>query len=236
MAAWFLLLKLPSLFAGIDSCVVVSVGGSRTSAPSLCGEHGHCVNQPGVGYKCQCQPGYTGKYCHESKSLPPMHPSQSDPLESLADINDCKVNPCENGGTCVDKVNAFQCICNEGWEGALCNIDTDDCNPTPCRNNGTCVDGIADFECECTNGWKGKTCSLKDSHCDHTTCKNGGTCQDLGNTFICRCPPDWEGKQFEIDSIPSLYAMLSSANRYNVSHCETDGLSLESLPERWHLR
>lgn len=40
------------------------------------------------------------------------------------DINDCKINPCENGGTCVDKVNAFQCICNEGWEGALCNIGT----------------------------------------------------------------------------------------------------------------
>jgi jagged-like protein len=124
------------------------------------------------------------------------------------------VNPCENGGTCVDKINAFQCICKEGWEGALCNIsksssiycalyhrpslfvfaDTDDCNANPCRNNGTCVDRIADFECNCKNGWKGKTCSLKDSHCDHTTCKNGGTCQDLGKTFMCRCPPDWEGE------------------------------------------
>lgn len=39
-----------------------------------------------------------------------------------SDINDCKINPCENGGTCVDRVNAFQCICKEGWEGALCNI------------------------------------------------------------------------------------------------------------------
>ncbi|XP_030757522.1 protein jagged-1b-like [Sitophilus oryzae] len=121
---------MKAFVAGIDSCVVVSVGGSRSSAPSLCGEHGHCINQPGIGYKCQCQPGYTGKYCHEN-------------------INDCKVNPCENGGTCVDKVNAFQCICNEGWEGALCSINTDDCTPSPCRNNGTCIDGVADFECEC---------------------------------------------------------------------------------------
>nr|CAI5869526.1 unnamed protein product [Callosobruchus analis] len=158
-----------------DTCALVSVGGSRSSAPpSICGEHGHCVTQPGVGFKCQCQPGYTGKYCHEN-------------------INDCKINPCENGGTCVDKVNAFQCICIEGWEGALCSINTDDCTPSPCRNNGSCIDGVADFQCECKNGWKGKTCTLKDSHCDHTTCKNGGTCQDLGNTFICRCPPDWEG-------------------------------------------
>lgn len=43
-------------------------------------------------------------------------------LNFSSDINDCKVNPCENGGTCVDKVNAFQCICIEGWEGALCSI------------------------------------------------------------------------------------------------------------------
>lgn len=43
-------------------------------------------------------------------------------LYSITDINDCKVNPCENGGTCVDEVNAFRCICKEGWEGALCNI------------------------------------------------------------------------------------------------------------------
>lgn len=40
----------------------------------------------------------------------------------FVDINDCKINPCENGGTCVDEVNAFKCICKEGWEGALCNI------------------------------------------------------------------------------------------------------------------
>ncbi|KAF5274040.1 hypothetical protein FQR65_LT04438 [Abscondita terminalis] len=159
---------------GIESCVVVSAGVNRISSPSVCGEHGHCINTPGIGYHCSCQPGYTGKYCHEN-------------------INDCKVNPCVNGGTCVDKVNAFQCICNEGWEGALCNIDADECNPNPCLNNGNCSDRIADFECHCRDGWKGKTCSLKDSHCDHSTCKNGGSCQDLGNTFVCRCPPDWEG-------------------------------------------
>ncbi|XP_066257423.1 protein jagged-1b [Euwallacea similis] len=168
------LCETPPCDNGIHTCVVVSVGGSRRSPPSVCGEHGHCVTQPGIGYKCQCQSGYTGKYCHEN-------------------INDCKINPCENGGTCVDKVNSFQCICNEGWEGALCSINTDECNPNPCRNNGTCIDGIADFECSCENGWKGKACTLKDSHCDHTTCKNGGTCQDLGNNFLCRCPPDWEG-------------------------------------------
>ncbi|XP_072376666.1 protein jagged-2 [Diabrotica undecimpunctata] len=203
----------------IESCVVVSVGGTRISAPSVCGEHGHCINQAGVGHKCQCKPGYTGKYCHEN-------------------INDCKINPCENGGTCVDKVNAFQCICIEGWEGALCSINTDDCSPNPCRNNGTCIDGVADFECDCNDGWKGKTCSLKDSHCDHSTCKNGGTCQDLGNTFICRCPPDWEGttchlaKQTACKSNPCLnggtcvntgdYYQCICRDGFEGNHCQED--------------
>ncbi|KAL1513034.1 hypothetical protein ABEB36_002517 [Hypothenemus hampei] len=204
---------------GIHTCVVVSVGGSRSSSPSLCGEHGHCVNQPGIGHKCQCQAGYTGKYCHEN-------------------INDCKINPCENGGTCVDKVNSFQCICNEGWEGALCSINTDDCSPNPCRNNGTCIDGVADFECNCKNGWKGKTCTLKDSHCDHATCKNGGTCQDLGTNFLCRCPPGWEGttchitKQTACSSNPCLnggtcvntgdYYQCICRDGFEGNHCQDD--------------
>lgn len=102
--------------------MVVSAGGSRISSPSVCGEHGHCVNTPGVGFRCSCQPGYTGKYCHESKLYFFCILLSFVLTPTSSDINDCKINPCENGGTCVDKVNAFQCICKEGWEGALCNI------------------------------------------------------------------------------------------------------------------
>lgn len=110
---------------------MVSVGGGTVSAPSMCGEHGHCIHQIGLGYRCSCQPGYTGKYCHESKHLYSGclflgHVRKVNNIDVLlfffADINDCKLNLCENGGTCVDKVNAFQCICKDGWEGALCNI------------------------------------------------------------------------------------------------------------------
>ena len=37
-----------------------------------------------------------------------------------ADINDCESNPCRNGGTCIDGVNSYTCICSGGWEGAHC--------------------------------------------------------------------------------------------------------------------
>ncbi|XP_063231226.1 protein jagged-1b [Bacillus rossius redtenbacheri] len=163
----------------VDSCTVPapsnsSAGGAMLVPSGICGEHGACLSLSAGGFQCSCDAGYTGKYCHEN-------------------INDCKQNPCQNGGTCVDKVNSFQCICKEGWEGEICTINRNECSPNPCRNNGSCSDGVADFVCACRDGWKGKTCNLKDSHCDRSTCRNGGTCQDLGDTYVCLCPADWEG-------------------------------------------
>lgn len=38
----------------------------------------------------------------------------------FTDINDCESNPCRNGGTCIDGVNSYKCICSDGWEGAYC--------------------------------------------------------------------------------------------------------------------
>jgi hypothetical protein len=42
------------------------------------------------------------------------------PFSSFTDINDCESNPCKNGGTCIDGVNSYKCICSDGWEGAYC--------------------------------------------------------------------------------------------------------------------
>lgn len=49
----------------------------------------------------------------------PFDPTLS-PALPFTDINDCESNPCANGGTCIDGVNSYKCICSDGWEGAYC--------------------------------------------------------------------------------------------------------------------
>ena len=36
------------------------------------------------------------------------------------DIDDCESTPCENGGTCEDGVNSYNCTCMTGYIGHDC--------------------------------------------------------------------------------------------------------------------
>ena len=38
----------------------------------------------------------------------------------ITDIDDCKPNPCEHGGTCTDGVNSYTCECADGYTGVNC--------------------------------------------------------------------------------------------------------------------
>ncbi|CAB1460177.1 unnamed protein product, partial [Pleuronectes platessa] len=35
-------------------------------------------------------------------------------------IDDCQSNPCQNGGTCIDEINSFVCLCLPSYGGATC--------------------------------------------------------------------------------------------------------------------
>lgn len=126
----------------IDSCTVAvasnsTPGGERYISSNVCGPHGRCRSQAGGQFTCECQEGFRGTYCHESKppsrtvanGAPP--PPTPHALSSLSDINDCESNPCHNGGTCIDKVSVYQCICADGWEGDHCEISKPRPRPPP---------------------------------------------------------------------------------------------------------
>lgn len=39
---------------------------------------------------------------------------------NFSDIDECTSQPCFNNGTCVDQVNAWNCVCDDGYTGQQC--------------------------------------------------------------------------------------------------------------------
>lgn len=41
----------------------------------------------------------------------------------LADVDPCSINPCFNGGSCVNHPSGnYTCICKSGWAGKQCEV------------------------------------------------------------------------------------------------------------------
>ena len=36
------------------------------------------------------------------------------------ETDECSSTPCQNGGTCTDLINAYDCACRDGYEGTDC--------------------------------------------------------------------------------------------------------------------
>ena len=55
------------------------------------------------------------------------------------DIDDCYPDPCQNYGSCTDRINDYDCSCIPSYTGKNCTEFRDPCIPNPCGNNGTCM-------------------------------------------------------------------------------------------------
>ena len=134
-------------------------------------------------FECKCRDGYEGERCQTN-------------------VDDCKTNPCRNGGQCQDLVGDFKCTCPIGWVGKRCEEDDKKCDPSTCENNALCVDLFQDFFCACPSGTDGKRCETSPQRCIGDPCMNGGACRDLGYSLNCSCSKDYTGIgcQYEYDA------------------------------------
>ena len=57
-----------------------------------------------TSYRCVCQSGYSGQNCDTN-------------------VNECASNPCQNGGSCMDRVNGYQCQCSDSYTGSNCEVE-----------------------------------------------------------------------------------------------------------------
>eukprot|EP00050_Salpingoeca_kvevrii_P004430 m.253185 g.253185 ORF g.253185 m.253185 type:complete len:1762 (+) comp10996_c0_seq6:72-5357(+) len=117
----------------------------RCAVGTVCSNGGTCTSIKGLSTECTCPEEYDGEFCEYW-------------------IEGCRINPCNNGGTCQPIINKreFECACTEEWGGRFCNISALPCitNGNPC-NNGTCVpDATFGFVCDCGGVYCGDRCEL----------------------------------------------------------------------------
>lgn len=142
-----------------------------------CRNNGTCIPNGGSNlYKCVCQPGFEGKDCEMN-------------------INECLSGPCQHGGTCIDGVNNYTCLCGRtGYTGPNCDININECENNPCLNNGICFDNYGGYTCQCTTGFGGQNCELKLSECASSPCNFPNTvCVETNRSYQCVCKPGYTG-------------------------------------------
>lgn len=101
-------------------------------------------------------------------------------MSTCRNIDDCVGHTCGSNGRCVDGINAFSCICedgfeettNEGGERICGNID--DCGPRACGAHGVCHDQTNGYECVCDEGFLVQNAETSDRICEAHICSLAG--------------------------------------------------------------
>ncbi|XP_031431396.1 sushi, nidogen and EGF-like domain-containing protein 1 isoform X2 [Clupea harengus] len=190
----------------------VQVGSCNDSAsvcPHLrpCLNGGRCIDDCIKGnpsFTCSCLAGFTGRRCQ-------------------IDVDECASYPCQNGGTCADRVNGFMCLCQPGFTGPLCEKDVDECQSDPCLNGAECVQGVDNFVCVCAPGYTGPLCETDIDDCEPMPCLNGGECSDLVNNYTCTCTAGFIGRRCETELVVVAPTNATAEAENQTASCEAEG-------------
>ncbi|XP_031795774.1 cubilin [Sarcophilus harrisii] len=119
----------------------------------------------------------------------------------------CSSNPCQNGGTCLNLLDSFFCLCPHNWKGPVCSADVNECEiyagtPLSCQNGGTCFNTAGSYSCTCRPENYGPQCASAHNDCHQGSkalCGNG-ICEDLDREqmevpkYRCLCDAGWKAE------------------------------------------
>ncbi|XP_064532622.1 protein crumbs homolog 2 isoform X1 [Pseudopipra pipra] len=110
----------------------------------------------------------------------------------------CSSSPCENGGSCQDLEEGYQCTCPVepvAYVGRNCELLYDACTKHDCPAHMSCTPtpGLLEYTCVCEPGPTGTACDHTDQ-CESSPCTDPRwECVDRDDGYSCRCQPGPSG-------------------------------------------
>ncbi|XP_065943506.1 uncharacterized protein [Magallana gigas] len=158
--------------------------------------------------------------------------------QGICKINtdECQNDPCLNGATCTNTPGSFNCTCDAGWTGIVCDEDINECLDNPCQNGGTCSNSDGSFTCTCAGGFTGALCNEvlpnialgKPAEQSSTNLDHNATYAVDGNrgtdVYVDKCTftlfgdtsPWWRVDLLAVYSITSVRILNSGIDRYGI--------------------
>uniref|UniRef100_A0A8B9S5M3 Sushi, nidogen and EGF like domains 1 n=1 Tax=Apteryx owenii TaxID=8824 RepID=A0A8B9S5M3_APTOW len=124
------------------------------------------------------------------------------PCRLSTEINECRSDPCKNGGTCKDLPGSFTCDCPEGFVGSQCETEVNACESGPCQNGGDCESFGGSYLCVCPEGFFGYHCETASDPCFSSPCGSRGYCLASDGSHSCTCKVSYTGKNCEKELLP----------------------------------
>ncbi|XP_026886754.2 protein crumbs homolog 2b [Electrophorus electricus] len=116
---------------------------------------------------------------------------------SAATADICASSPCQHGGTCIDEVTDYTCICPEDsrlYTGKDCALLYDPCVHASCPNCSS-VPGTENYTCPCTEGVESPGCTQNIDDCVGNPCAGvKSRCVDDVAGYSCHCPRGYDGE------------------------------------------
>ncbi|XP_025418110.1 uncharacterized protein LOC112688909 [Sipha flava] len=186
-----------------------------------CGQNAVPCRTTGAGgnsvgsIECVCRRGWTTVAKESNNST-----LVASTVGCTVNVDDC-AGPdvkCANGGTCLDLIGGYTCLCPVGYTGKSCRTQIDPCgsdgesgangSTNPCKNGGECVPARPrwrsggsgsstkqqqqqqTYSCICQWGYTGENCEIDRDHCTPNPCRNGGQCLNTPDDYYCQCSGD----------------------------------------------